>query len=177
MSEESGPTKADVGAAMMAWYAEAIRRHPAGLVSQAQAAAMLAVTRMSVTRLVARGYLRAVHFPRPPDVAGLSVGRDDPTWRTLARWLGIDPDAADAAALPKACYVAFSDVVKLWHAGQAGQEFSRNWEEVLAELGAAPAAEASEGAAADEAEATTEVAGEAEADRAREDGELETWML
>ena len=95
---------------MLAWYAAALRELPGGLVTQAQAATMLAVNRMAVNRLVARGHLRAVWFPRPPDVAAVAVGRDDPQWRTLAERLGIDP-AADVAGLPKAWRAFSSDSI------------------------------------------------------------------
>ena len=61
----------------MAWYADAIKQHPDGLVTQAQVAEMLGISRMAVSRLVARGYLQAVYFPAPPDVVGVSIAHDD----------------------------------------------------------------------------------------------------
>jgi predicted DNA-binding transcriptional regulator AlpA len=170
MGKQTEPTRHDIGAAMMAWYAEALKRHPAGLVSQAQAAAMLAVSRMSISRLVARGYLRAVYFPRPPDIAGVAVGQGDPGWLRLAAWLGLDPTEADVRGFPKACYVAFADVVKLWRSGQVGQECSRDWAAILAELGAAPPPRGGE-------EPASEAGAPAESEPAAPAEELETWML
>ena len=156
---------------MMAWYAEAIRRFPHGLVSQAQAAAMLNVSRMTVSRLVARGYLRAVHFPHPPDLAGLSVGRDDPTWRRVAGWLGLNPDEPHLPAMPKACYVSFADVVRLWQRGRSAGRCTRPWTEILADIGLIEAGREAE------AVGQEEVSGP-EREAARSGGEeLETWML
>ena len=117
---------------------------------------MLAVNRMAVNRLVARGHLRAVWFPRPPDVAAVAVGRDDPQWRTLAERLGIDP-AADVAGLPKACYVSFADVVRLWRAAPARRAVRRSWHTALMEAG------------------LTEAAGELQAPA--DQAEPEAWML
>ncbi len=143
---------------MLVWYAEAARAFREGLVTQAQAATMLAVNRMAASRLVARGHLRALYFPRPPDVAGVAVGRDDPTWQRIARQLALDPDA-DVRALPKACYVSFADVVRLWQAAPAGRECREAWREALLAAGLTEAAEALPGPPAP---------GE---------GEPETWML
>ncbi|KPK84861.1 MAG: hypothetical protein AMJ81_04680 [Phycisphaerae bacterium SM23_33] len=150
---------------MMVWYARALRRHPAGLVSQAQAAAMLAVSRMTISRLVAGGHLRAVHFPRPPDIAGLAVGRRDPEWLRLAAWLGVDPEEADVAGFSKACYVSFADVLRLWRSSRAADESRRHWEDILAELGAAPPA------------GTAPQTPPAEPPETPSKQELETWML
>ena len=57
------------------------------------------------------------------DVAGVAVGRDDPAWVRLAGRLGLDP-AADVQSLPKACYVSFADVVRLWQAAPASRGVS-----------------------------------------------------
>ena len=115
----------------MAWYSRAIERFPSGLISQAQAAAMLGVTRMTINRLLARGHLRAVYFPRPPNIAGLAVGVDDPTWRRIAEWLGVRADDPRADEMPKACYVSFADVVRLWRQLDVQDKCTRDWQEIL----------------------------------------------
>jgi len=149
---------------MMAWYARAIRLFPEGLVSQAQAAAMLGVSRTAVRRLVGGRHLRAVYFPRPPDIAGLGVGADDPAWREVAGWLGIDPDDPRADEMPKACYVSFADVLGLWRRGRARGHCTRDWESILAVRGVAPTppAEPVERPASEPRETS---------------GEIDSWML
>lgn len=117
---------------MMAWYAEAIQQFPDGLVSQAQAATMLGVSRVAVSRLVNRGYLRAVYFPKPPDVAGLAVGKDDPTWIKIVGWLG---GGEIPATFPKAVYVSFGDVVDLWQSGEVQKKCARDWTAIMGEFG------------------------------------------
>jgi len=161
MARRTGPSREDLGAALMAWYVRALTRHPEGLVSQAQAARMVGLSRMAVSRLLAGGHMRAVYFPRPPDIAGVAVGRDDPGWLEVAGWLGVDP-AAHVAGWPRACYVSFADVIKLWQVGRARASCTRPWERLLAELGATapPSAEAVP-----------------EAEQARPPDELEPWML
>lgn len=123
---------ADVGAAMLVWYAEAILEYPEGLVTQAQAANMLNISRVAAGRLVSRGYLRAVYFPKPPDISGIAVGQDDPAWLKLlgrlSRVLG-DPHTY---AFPQACYVSFADVLKLWESGEAKHNCKRDWNEIMA---------------------------------------------
>ncbi|MCE9544158.1 MAG: hypothetical protein K8T25_01340 [Planctomycetia bacterium] len=128
MSQPKKSSEEDVRAAFIAWYADAIRENPAGLVTQAQAAEMLGLSRMAVSRLVTRGYLRAVYFPKPPDIVGVAVGHDDPTWLKILAWLG-GPD--DTYAFPKACYVLFADVVELWKSGEARKKCKRDWNEVM----------------------------------------------
>lgn len=116
---------------MMAWYASAIAEYPKGLVSQAQASAMLGISRMAVSRLVWRGYLRAVYFPKPPDVLGVAVGADDPSWVKIMGWLG----GKDAGyTFPTASYVAFEDVIALWQSGEARKKCRRDWNEIMANL-------------------------------------------
>lgn len=127
----SVPTKEDIGAAMMAWYAEAIKEYPEGLVTQAQVAEMLCISRMAVSRLVGRGYLRAVYFPAPPDIVGCAISQDDPTWVKVVGWLSIKMGDKDTYAFPKACYVSFADVVRLWVNGDAKKKCQRDWNEIL----------------------------------------------
>ena len=144
MESRSATDPADIAAAMLTWYASALREFPAGLVTQAQAANMLAVNRMAVSRMVAGGHLQAVYFPRPPDIAGVAVGLDDRRWLKLAPRLGMEP-AGDVGRLPKACYVSFADVVRLWRAAPAAEAAKERWLEALQEDGledAAPDADA-----------------------------------
>ncbi|MHB1768054.1 MAG: hypothetical protein ACYCUV_09420 [Phycisphaerae bacterium] len=123
----------DKGAAMLAWYELAIREYPEGLVTQAQAARMLNISRMAVSRLVSRGHLRAVYFPKPPDVEGLPVGNDDPFWLKLMavfdRFLGSEYEKP--IVWPEASFVAFADVKRLWEGGELDKQCQLNWLEVL----------------------------------------------
>lgn len=123
----------DKGAAMLAWYDLAIQQFPDGLVTQAQAARMLNVSRMAVSRLVSRGHLRAVYFPKPPDVEGLPVGNDDPFWlklmAVLDRFLGSEYEKP--IVWPEASFVAFADVKRLWEGGELDKQCQLNWLEVL----------------------------------------------
>lgn len=128
MSRQPEPSKEDVGAAMMAWYADAIRQYPEGLVTQAQAAKMLGISRVAVGRLVGRGYLRTVYFPNPPDVLGIVVAPDDPFILKILGMLG----PKDTYAYPKATYVSFADVMDLWQSGEARKKCARNWSSVMA---------------------------------------------
>ena len=130
MARKSEPTDEDVGAALMAWYAEALQEYPDGLITQAQAAVILNISRVAVSRLVARGYLRAVYFPKPPDIEGIAIGQDDPTWLKIIGWLG--GPSSDTYAFPKACYVSFGDVVELWKSGEARKKCQRDWNEIMA---------------------------------------------
>lgn len=131
-SKISSPNEQDVGAAFMVWYADAIAEYPEGLITQAQAARILGISRMALSRLVARGHVRAIYFPKEPDVVGVSVGQDDPTWLKLLGWFGRGLGLDDVYAFPQACYVAFSDVVDLWENGDARNKCARDWKEILA---------------------------------------------
>jgi hypothetical protein len=129
MARPKKPTNEDVGAAMIAWYQASLETYPDGLVTQAQAATMLGIGRVAVSRLVTRGYLRAVYFPKPPDIVGIAVGHDDPMWLKITGWLG---DFDQTYAFPKACYVSFGDVVELWKSGKAREKCKRDWNEIMA---------------------------------------------
>lgn len=129
---ESKDITPDVGAAMMLWYSEAIRQYPEGLVTQAQAAAMLNISRVAAGRLVSRGYLRAVYFPKPPDISGIAVGHDDPAWLKLLGRLSNLLGDPYTYAFPQACYVSFGDVLKLWDSGEAKKKCKVDWEEKMA---------------------------------------------
>jgi hypothetical protein len=129
---ESIDVTPDVGAAMMLWYSEAIREYPEGLVTQAQAAAMLNISRVAAGRLVSRGYLRAVYFPKPPDISGIAVGDDDPAWLKLVGRLSNLLGDPYTFAFPQACYVSFGDVLKLWESGEAKKKCKVDWEEKMA---------------------------------------------
>lgn len=124
--------QADIGGALMAWYAEAIKEYPEGLVSQAQAATMLGISRVSLGRLVTRGHLRAVYFPAQPDVIGLSVTEEDSTWLKILGWLGKTLGETEHYVFPKACYVAFTDVKRLWEKGEARDKCKSDWKEIMA---------------------------------------------
>ena len=130
MARPAKPTDEDVGAAMMAWYADAIKAFPTGLVTQAQASTMLGISRVATSRLVSRGYLRVVYFPRPPDIVGIAIGHDDPTWLKIRGWLG----DCETYAFPKACYVSFADVIDLWQSGEARTKCKKDWNEIMADL-------------------------------------------
>ena len=121
----------EIGAAMMAWYDACIKEYPEGLITQAQAAEMLSISRVAVSRLVARGYLRAVYFPKQPDIVGIAVGNDDPVWIKIGAWLG---GCDQTYAFPKAVFVSFADVKRLWESGDARKKCKRDWRELRAAL-------------------------------------------
>ena len=129
MSKEKTISEHDAGAAMMAWYKQLIRDHPEGLVTQAQAAVMLGISRVAVCRLVSRGHLRAFYFPNAPDVQGLPIGKDDPTWLQIMGWL--EPVLNKGADRPlikaQACYVSFRDVEQLWLRGDLLKRCEVDW--------------------------------------------------
>lgn len=131
VSAKNKDVKSDVGAAMMLWYSEAILMYPEGLVTQAQAAAMLNISRVAAGRLVSRGYLRAVYFPKPPDISGIAVGDDDPAWLKLAGRLSILLGDPYTYAFPQACYVSYGDVLKLWESGEAKKKCKVDWNEKM----------------------------------------------
>ncbi len=131
MAKKRLPTEEDIGAAMMAWYQESLEKCPDGLVSQAQAATMLGVSRVAVNRLISRGHLRAVYFPKPPDVEGFAVGHDDPFWVKLLGWLGGE---YAGFTFPKAVYVSFGNVVDLWQAGDVSEKCKMDWKKVFEEI-------------------------------------------
>jgi hypothetical protein len=87
---------------------------------------------MAISRLVGRGHLRAVYFPREPDVVGVSIGQDDPTWLKLLGWFGRGLGLDDVYAFPQACYVSFLDVAELWETGEARKKCARDWNEIMA---------------------------------------------
>ncbi len=121
----------EFGAAMLAWYAKSIEKFPDGLVTQAQASVMLGVSRMAVSRLVARGGLRAVYFPEEnedpenPAIVGVAVGRDDPLWLKAI---------ASTYSFPTAVYVSFADVMRLWKKGNAKEKCKPVWREIIAAI-------------------------------------------
>lgn len=129
MASGEKPTTADLGTALLAWYGEALAQFPDGLVSQSQAASMLGIGRMAVNRLVARGYLQAVYFPRMPKVAGFS-GEDseDWVWQRILTWFR---GWAEKSRFPKACFVSFADVVELWLRGDARKKCKLSWLETI----------------------------------------------
>lgn len=126
-------SEVDTGAAMLAWYEMAIRQYPDGLVTQAQAARMLNVSRTAVSRLVSGGHLRAVYFPKPPDVEGLPVGNDDPIWLKLMAVLDPIMGSKDYRPIvwPEASFVAFADVKRLWEDAELHKKCQLDWRKVL----------------------------------------------
>ena len=120
---------ADKGAAMMAWYELAIRRYPEGLITQAQAAKMLDISRMAVSRLVSRGHLQAVYFPKAPDIEGIPVSNDDPFWLKLMALL--DPILGSGyekkIIWPEASFVSFADVKRLWADAGLAEKCQYDW--------------------------------------------------
>lgn len=116
---------------MMAWYADSIKQYPDGLITQAQASVILNVSRVAVSRLVARGELRAVYYPKAPDISGIAIGQDDPTWLKLTGWFSRVLGDPHTYAFPQACYVSFIDVYYLWQTGQAKEKCKRDWNEIF----------------------------------------------
>ena len=82
--------------------------------------------------------MRAVYFPKPPDIEGMTVGQDDPTWLKICGWLG----DCETYAFPKACYVSFADVVGLWQSGEARKKCKKDWNEMIADFSPIPACSA-----------------------------------
>lgn len=133
------PNEHDIGAAMMAWYAECLKEYPDGLVSQAQAATMLGVSRMAVSRLVSGGYLRAVYFPKPPGIEGMIVTEEYPMFIRLAERLGMTMGDAKKYEFPKASYVSFLDVCLLWKSGETKKKCALAWDKLLKVVFSSPA--------------------------------------
>jgi hypothetical protein len=128
MPRKTQISEKDIGIALIAWYQKALETYPDGLVSQAQAATMLGISRVGVSRLINRGHLRAVYFPKQPDIEGFHVGSDDPFWLQILTWF--DPDTP-ASAFPKVIYVSFGDIVDLWQAGDVKDKCKINWKVVF----------------------------------------------
>ncbi|MDA1055127.1 MAG: hypothetical protein O3C40_32295 [Planctomycetota bacterium] len=99
---------------------------------------MLGLSRMAVSRLVTRGELRAVYFPEgsddpeQPDYVGAAVGQDDPLWLKLVASIS---DWDKTYSFPKAVYVSFGDVVRLWKQGSAKEKCKRELQEIVAAMG------------------------------------------
>ena len=126
-------TKEDVNTAFMAWYAEAIRQYPDGLVTQAHAAKMLGVSRVSIYRLISRGYLKAIYFPKQPKIKDICIGQDDPIAIKILAMLGIAVGEPDIS-FSQACYVSFSDVRRLWGEGNIQSKCNVNWSGVFKKI-------------------------------------------
>jgi hypothetical protein len=138
MGKKKGkPNDEDVGAMFLAWFAKAVESFPDGLVTQAQASVMLGISRMAVSRLVTRGELRAVFFPEETDdpenpaFIGVAVGQDDPLWLKLVASIS---DWDKTYAYPKAVYVSFEDVMRLWKQGTAKEKCKPELREIIAAL-------------------------------------------
>lgn len=122
-------TEADKGTALMVWYEKAIRQYPEGLVTQAQASKILNISRMAVSRLVSRGHLEAVYFPKPPDVEGIPVGNDDPFWLKLMALMDPILGSGDNRPMlwPEASFVSFADVKRLWADAELHAKCHYDW--------------------------------------------------
>lgn len=118
---------------MMAWYVQTLAENPEGLVTQAQAAHMLGISRVGISRLVSRGHLRVFYFPKAPDVQGLPIGFDDPTWLKLLGWLEphLNGKAVKPLVFAQACYVSFADVRRLWQDGDLQKSCEVDWLKVF----------------------------------------------
>lgn len=79
--------------------------------------------------------MRAVYFPKEPDVVGVSIAPDDSTWLKISGWLSIKLGDHDTYGFAKACYVSFDDVVRLWESGDARKKCKRDWNEIMAGVG------------------------------------------
>jgi hypothetical protein len=124
-------TQREKGAAFLAWYKQAMEDIPGGLITRAQAAEVLGISRTAVTRLLGRGHLRARYFPKEPDVEQVEVSYDDPFWIRLMGVVGPIVDDPESVVWVKACYVSLEDVIKLWEAGEAKEKARLTWRQLL----------------------------------------------
>ncbi len=129
MKDIAMPTEEDKGTALMVWYETAIRQYPDGLVTQAQAARILNISRMAISRLVSRGHLHAVYFPKPPEVEGIPVGNDDPFWLKLMAVVDkyLSPGSEKPIIWPEASFVSFRDVKQLWADAELHAKCRYDW--------------------------------------------------
>ena len=102
-----------------------------GMISRAQAARVLGVSQVSVNRLIGRGYIRARHFPKEPDVEQVPVGNDDPFWHRMIGHLADFAGNPEDIAWYQACYVSLDDVVDLWEKGNQREVSRMNWKVFL----------------------------------------------
>jgi hypothetical protein len=123
-------TKREKGAAFIAWYKGALAEFPEGLITRAQAAHILGVSNMAIERLIGRGHIRAVYFPREPGVEQIAVGDDDPFWKRLLGHVGPLVNDPESVQWVQAVYVAMEDVVTLWERGQQKEESRIDWKTI-----------------------------------------------
>ncbi|MHB1767175.1 MAG: hypothetical protein ACYCUV_04910 [Phycisphaerae bacterium] len=133
MKKNEKPSELEIGAALLAWNKMVAAEHPEGLVTKATAAKMLGISPVAVSRLVARSHLRAVYFPKVPDVEELPIGTDDPIWMKLMSALERVFGRPDGRrwVIPEICYVCLADVEKLWHDAKLQEKCHINWWKVF----------------------------------------------
>jgi hypothetical protein len=133
MTKTGKPSELELGAALLAWHEMMVQQYPDGLVTKATAAKMLGISPVAVARLVARGHLHAVYFPKAPDVEELPIGTDDPTWMKLIAALEPVFGRRDGRhwVIPEVCYVSLADVRKLWQDADLQKKCHINWWKVF----------------------------------------------
>ena len=117
------------GAAFIAWYKDtmALDGFSGGMITRAQAARILGVSQMAVNRLVGRGFLRARHFPKDPDIESIPVGIDDPFYHRLIATVSDLVGEGHDIDWYEACYVSLDDVVVLWERNEQREKSRLNW--------------------------------------------------
>ena len=129
-------TQPDKGAALMAWYCDAISKYPDGLITQAQTAAILGINRVQVARLINRQHLHAVYFPQQTRTGAIKVSSDDPFWlKVVAQFDKVFGRQTDnTISWPEACYVSFKDVLRLHADSRLMEKCKIDWFKVFPEL-------------------------------------------
>lgn len=134
-SEKLGSAEVDraQGAAFIAWCKETkdMEGFTGGMISRAQAARILGVSQVGVNRLIGRGFIRARHFPKEPDVEQVPVCDDDPFWHRLIGKIATAGGDTKDFAWYQACYVSLDDVITLWERGNQQEESRMNWKVFL----------------------------------------------
>jgi hypothetical protein len=124
---------AEVGGALLTWHERVVKEHADGLITKATAAKILGISPVAVTRLIARGHLRAVYFPKAPDIEGLPIATDDPIWMKMVSALEPvfgQPDGRHWV-MPQICYVCLADVRKLWNNADLQKKCRIDWRKVF----------------------------------------------
>lgn len=126
---KSSLTDKEKGAAFIAWYKEtmAMEGFSGGMISRAQAARVLGISQVAVNRLIGRGFIRARHFPKDPDIEQIPVGIEDPFYHRLIGKLGEFIDGPDEIGWYEACYVSLDDVVVVWETDEQREKSRFNW--------------------------------------------------
>jgi hypothetical protein len=121
------------GAAFIAWCKETkdMEGFTGGMISRAQAARVLGISQVGINRLIGRGFIRARHFPKEPDVEQVPVCDDDPFWHRLIGKIATAGGDTKEFAWYQACYVSLDDVLKLWEQGNQQEVSKMNWKVFL----------------------------------------------